>query len=366
MRSRNTSQYLLLYQIPRRSLNIFLIGLEFQWVSRERRKEAKELGRKRYECGSKVAKSLSNLYADAETLEKIGKEHALVICNHRSDIDWLIGWVMAQRVGVLGSTIAIMREDAKYLPVSLFLNDFRAILKALTFSSETAGFRQLKDFATPFWLAFFVEGTRFNQENLEAAQDYASLRGLPSPRNVLIPRTKGFVSAVTHIRSFVPAIYDCTFAVRKKQPTPTLLGMFARQSSEVNLQMRRHRMSELPETDDGIAKWCQDLFITKDAQLENYFTNDVFSDLDVHQIGRPIKPLIVVITWFCLLIYGGFKLLQCLSMVVLLKIISMFVFFLVIATLTMAFMIQRSSIRQLPKSLYKNSLFFPLSLVLNV
>lgn len=25
-----------------------------------------------------------------------GKEHALLICNHRSDIDWLIGWVLAQ------------------------------------------------------------------------------------------------------------------------------------------------------------------------------------------------------------------------------------------------------------------------------
>jgi len=25
-----------------------------------------------------------------------GQENALMICNHRSDIDWLIGWVLAQ------------------------------------------------------------------------------------------------------------------------------------------------------------------------------------------------------------------------------------------------------------------------------
>jgi 1-acyl-sn-glycerol-3-phosphate acyltransferase len=25
-----------------------------------------------------------------------GKEHALLISNHRSDIDWLVGWIMAQ------------------------------------------------------------------------------------------------------------------------------------------------------------------------------------------------------------------------------------------------------------------------------
>lgn len=29
-------------------------------------------------------------------LNVTGKEHALVVCNHKSDIDWLVGWVLAQ------------------------------------------------------------------------------------------------------------------------------------------------------------------------------------------------------------------------------------------------------------------------------
>jgi 1-acyl-sn-glycerol-3-phosphate acyltransferase len=33
-----------------------------------------------------------------------GKEHALVICNHRSDIDWLVGWVLAQVIVLFGMT----------------------------------------------------------------------------------------------------------------------------------------------------------------------------------------------------------------------------------------------------------------------
>lgn len=44
---------------------------------------------------------------------------------------------------------------------------------------------------------------------------------------------QGFVSAVSHIRSFVPAVYDCTLTVRNNQPKPTLLRMFSGQSSEV-------------------------------------------------------------------------------------------------------------------------------------
>jgi lysophosphatidic acid acyltransferase/lysophosphatidylinositol acyltransferase len=36
------------------------------------------------------------VYADLSTWNHMGKEHALVISNHRSAIDWLVGWIMAQ------------------------------------------------------------------------------------------------------------------------------------------------------------------------------------------------------------------------------------------------------------------------------
>lgn len=49
---------------------------------------------------------------------------------------------------------------------------------------------------------------------------------------------QGFVSAVSHIRSFVPAIYDCTLNVHNNQPTPTLLRMFSGQSSEVTKRFK--------------------------------------------------------------------------------------------------------------------------------
>lgn len=53
-----------------------------------------------------------------------------------------------------------------------------------------SGLLRLKDYPQPFWLALFVEGTRFTQAKLLAAQEYATTAGLPVPRNVLIPRTK--------------------------------------------------------------------------------------------------------------------------------------------------------------------------------
>ena len=41
------------------------------------------------------------LYGTKEDFEKLGKESAICLCNHRSDVDWLIGYTVAGRAGVL-------------------------------------------------------------------------------------------------------------------------------------------------------------------------------------------------------------------------------------------------------------------------
>ncbi|KAK4581585.1 hypothetical protein RGQ29_024975 [Quercus rubra] len=135
------------------------------------------------------------VYTDQETFKLMGKEHALVICNHKSDIDWLIGWVLAQRSGCLGSAIAVMKKSSKLLPVigwSMWFSEYLFLERSWAKDESTikSGLKRLEDYPQPFWLALFVEGTRFTQAKLLAAQEYAASAGLPVPRNVLIPRTK--------------------------------------------------------------------------------------------------------------------------------------------------------------------------------
>ncbi|XP_038878425.1 1-acyl-sn-glycerol-3-phosphate acyltransferase 2 isoform X2 [Benincasa hispida] len=213
-------------------------------------------------AGAKV-----ELYTDQATFQLMGKEHALVLCNHRSDIDWLVGWVLAQRAGCLGSALAIMKKEAKFLPVigwSMWFSDYIFLERSWAKDESTleSSFQSLMDFPMPFWLALFVEGTRFTQQKLLASQEYAASRGLPVPKNVLIPRTK------------------------------------------VKVQVKRHEMQELPETADGISQWCKDLFVTKDTLLEKYITKDSFSDKQPIDTGRPKKSLLVVLCWSCILAYG--------------------------------------------------------------
>nr|DAD42304.1 TPA_asm: hypothetical protein HUJ06_000534 [Nelumbo nucifera] len=217
-----------------------------------------------------------------------------------------------QHSGCLGSTLAVMKKSSKFLPVigwSMWFSEYVFLERSWAKDENTlkAGLKRLKDFPRPFWLALFVEGTRFTQAKLLAAQEYAASMGLPVPRNVLIPRTKGFAAAVSNMRSFVPAIYDVTVAIPKNQPPPTMLRILKGQSSVVHVHIKRHLMKELPETDDDVAKWCRDVFVAKDALLDKHLADGTFSDQEFQDTGRPIKSLLVVISWSCLLLFGAFK-----------------------------------------------------------
>lgn len=255
------------------------------------------------------------VYTDPDTWQLMGKEHALLICNHRSDIDWLVGWVLAQYFGCLGSARAIMKKSTKFLPVvgwSMWFSEYVFLERNWAKDEATlkSGFQRLKDFPRPFWLGLFVEGTRFTTAKLLAAQEYARSTGLPVPRNLLLPRTKGFVSAVSNLRSFVPAIYDITVAIPKEEPSPTMLRLLKGQPSVLHVHIKRHLMDDLPETEEGIAQWCRDTFICKDDLLDKHKIDDTFGEQLYQPMSRPIKSLVVVLGWSSILLIGASKLLR--------------------------------------------------------
>ncbi|XP_076940818.1 1-acyl-sn-glycerol-3-phosphate acyltransferase 2-like [Bidens hawaiensis] len=256
------------------------------------------------------------VHTNSETFKMLGKEHALVIANHRSDIDWLIGWVFAQRAECLGSSLAIMKKSSKLLPVigwSMWFSEYLFLERnwAKDESTLKLGLQQLKDYPRTFWLALFVEGTRFTHAKLLAAQEYASSNGLSVPRNVLIPKTKGFVTSVNEMRSFVPAIYDMTVAIPRSTTPPTMLRLFKGQPSVLHVTMKRYSMKDLPETDEAIAQWCKDIFVAKDESLDKHNVEDKFPDTEIiYDIGRPLKSLVVFTSWACQLVFGTYKFFQ--------------------------------------------------------
>ncbi len=42
------------------------------------------------------------VYIKPEDLQKMGRENSLWLGNHRYEVDWLLGWVFTQRLGLAG------------------------------------------------------------------------------------------------------------------------------------------------------------------------------------------------------------------------------------------------------------------------
>lgn len=43
------------------------------------------------------------VYMSEEDKKTVGKTHGLLIMNHAYEIDWLLGWVFCEKIGVLGN-----------------------------------------------------------------------------------------------------------------------------------------------------------------------------------------------------------------------------------------------------------------------
>lgn len=56
------------------------------------------------------------LFTDQATVDHFGKEHVVVILNHNFEIDFLCGWTMCERFGVLGVSEWQCPQDSGFLP----------------------------------------------------------------------------------------------------------------------------------------------------------------------------------------------------------------------------------------------------------
>lgn len=58
-----------------------------------------------------------NLYITPEDLELSKKNHGLLIMNHTYEVDWLMGWLYCDMIGVVGNCKAYAKKVIQYIPV---------------------------------------------------------------------------------------------------------------------------------------------------------------------------------------------------------------------------------------------------------
>lgn len=81
------------------------------------------------------------IYTDPHAYPKYGKENAIVILNHKFEIDFLCGWSLSERLGILGVSDRCIRVPRSFLRVrALSCLFFFLALDHSEFAEESAEF----------------------------------------------------------------------------------------------------------------------------------------------------------------------------------------------------------------------------------
>jgi len=250
---------------------------------------------------------------EGEDLSVIGKEHAIIIMNHKYDIDWLMGWIIAERHGVLGSSKVYAKNSLKYVPLvgttwwfteSIFLKRNLSDDKRTMEQSHAA----LQTYPSPFWMLLFCEGTRFTETKHQLSMEVARKKGMPELKHHLLPRPKGFCMALNGFKDKIDYVYDCTVCVPEGGAAPTLKNILYGRRCYAEMLVRRIPLTEVPqESDEATGQWLQSLYREKDNFFESFMENGKFvKEEDVSgnrrrlcnvKTQRRLQPLINHIFW---------------------------------------------------------------------
>ncbi|OXB60218.1 hypothetical protein ASZ78_002363 [Callipepla squamata] len=257
------------------------------------------------------------LFSDEATVNTFGKEHVIIILNHNFEIDFLCGWTMTERFGVLGSSKVLAKKELLYVPLIGWTWYFLEIVFCKRKWEEDRdtvieGLKRLADYPEYMWSSGNVEdgkgkidssalsevsvrgfhsqtdalqdeqGTRFTETKHRISMEVAESKGLPKLKYHLLPRTKGFTTAVQCLRGTVSAVYDVTLNFRGNK-NPSLLGILYGKKYEADMCVRRFPLEDIPQDEKEAANWLHKLYQEKDALQEMYNQEGTFP-------GQQFKP----------------------------------------------------------------------------
>ncbi|KAJ7296571.1 hypothetical protein O6H91_09G013500 [Diphasiastrum complanatum] len=235
-------------------------------------------------------------------------ERVLVLCNHRTEVDWMYIWNLAVRKDRIGYVKYMLKSSVRNLPIFgwgfhilefLFL-DRKWEVDEPAIKTYASSFKDRRD---PLWLILFPEGTDFTEAKRVKSQHFAKMHGLKKLNNVLLPRSKGFVACLSHLRQSLDAVYDLTIGYNYRCPS-FLDNLFGVDPAEVHVHICRIPLAEIPITEDTSSAWLQEIFYKKDQLLDVFRKDGCFPnsgverDLDIRGYSFTILVMFVVTIMF--------------------------------------------------------------------
>lgn len=199
-------------------------------------------------------------------------ESAVVLSNHQSAVDIVVQLAFGRVYDRLGDMKFFAKDVLKYIPGPgwgmVFLD---CIFMKRDWTRDRANVvHQLQKFkkdGAPIWINLYPEGTRLKPSKLKSAQEFAAKNNLPIPKNLLIPRIKGFLATVEGLEGHIGAVYDLTIAYPNGKP-PTLWGLLSAEGQRVKVEVKRYPIQTIPQNQEALGQWLMELYRSKELQLD--------------------------------------------------------------------------------------------------
>ncbi|UJR16396.1 hypothetical protein I4U23_003299 [Adineta vaga] len=279
------------------------------------------------------------VYIKPEDLENLRRENAIWLGNHRYEVDWLLGWVITQRLGLAGGSKILGKSSLRALPIigwcwyfteSIFLRRQWDSDKAVL---ERDMQRLVEDFPKNYNFTLFLscEGTRYTNEKRLDSMKVAREKGLPELKHHILPRTKGFALLIRGLHKHITAVYDINVAFQTPQ-SPELSNMLVGQRCLAESFIRRIPITEIPYDDEKkAAEFIHKLFQEKDKIFDYFVQHGTFDGAGnpkATNLHRRKQDLIIELC--CLIFIGLPSIYLFIKFLLTASIFSQLIFFLIV------------------------------------
>ncbi len=131
----------------------------------------------------------------------------------------------------------------------------------------------------PLQLLLFPEGGDLTTYSLKRSDKFADDNDLPRYKYCLHPRTTGLTYVINAMRDGeLDAIYDITVGYPDLISKTELDFGKGHMPREIHYHIQEYQDSDLPQSEEGLAKWCKDRWREKEDRLKDFYTHRVFRE----------------------------------------------------------------------------------------
>ncbi|CAJ0589515.1 unnamed protein product [Cylicocyclus nassatus] len=226
---------------------------------------------------------------------------AVMIMNHRSRLDWLYFWNALFKMDpwLCTSEKIVLKGILKYVPGAgwaMACNSY--IYLDRSFDTDETRLNNILDYYARcgfnYQILFYPEGTDKCPLATERSRKYAEKNELVHYEYVLHPRTTGFVHMIQNMRraGYIDSIYDVTIGYNDCiVQSEVHFAAYGVCPKDVHYQVRKIKISDLPEDDKGLSQWLINLWKEKEEKLRRFYLMDPKSrEFDNTPNGKDYEP----------------------------------------------------------------------------